>query len=531
MFKALKAGQVSRVIPVIGTLIPLILLGFALTNHSLKINEIWGVGILVGGLVVLTLPEWRGRVGKQELVSETISAGLFAVSYILLRQAYLGDNFLTVFTWSRLILIPMGVLLVAIPYSRQIVFAKHRGAVELWRKHGGLFLLGQAAGGASELLLTFSVSLANPALVNSLQGVQYAFLFIIGLILGKKYPKIYQERLSQKTIVGKILGVLLIAFGLYVLAFSTLAEKTVMLGVTYSPKYAASLGLEPTVTFDQMLADLNVKRIRLPVYWDQIEEVPGVYDFSAVDYYVNQAQNNDVEIIMALGYKQPRWPECFAPDWAKNLNIEEKGPKILELIKQEVEHFKLSQAVVAWQVENESDLSFGLCEMRGKEAADLFKQEVALVRSLDSRPIMLTDSGELTSWIPIIKLSDWFGVSLYRTVWNPWFGLVDYPLAPAFYQMKMQLAEILSGTFPQKTLISELQAEPWATAGKPLVETALADQINNFKPDRIAANVSFAKETGFDEIYLWGVEWWYFMDLRGHPEYLEQAKLLFNSKL
>jgi hypothetical protein len=39
--------------------------------------------------------------------------------------------------------------------------------------------------------------------------------------------------------------------------------------------------------------------------------------------------------------------------------------------------------------------------------------------------------------------------------------------------------------------------------------------------------VNFAQKTGFDEVYLWGVEWWYFMKEKGYPEYLEYAKNLF----
>jgi hypothetical protein len=41
--------------------------------------------------------------------------------------------------------------------------------------------------------------------------------------------------------------------------------------------------------------------------------------------------------------------------------------------------------------------------------------------------------------------------------------------------------------------------------------------------------ISFAKGTDFAEQYLWGVEWWYWMQNHGHPEFLEKAKGLFES--
>ena len=80
-------------------------------------------------------------------------------------------------------------------------------------------MFGQAVGGASELLITFSVSLATPALVNSLQGSQYLFLFIASLFLGKKFPEIFKEQHTYLKTAFKILGIICIAVGLYLLAF------------------------------------------------------------------------------------------------------------------------------------------------------------------------------------------------------------------------------------------------------------------------------------------------------------------------
>ncbi len=58
MFKALKIGQVSRVIPTIGTAVPLILLGFASGTHAISETQAWAVWILIGGMVFLTLTDW-----------------------------------------------------------------------------------------------------------------------------------------------------------------------------------------------------------------------------------------------------------------------------------------------------------------------------------------------------------------------------------------------------------------------------------------------------------------------------------------
>jgi len=41
-------------------------------------------------------------------------------------------------------------------------------------------------------------------------------------------------------------------------------------------------------------------------------------------------------------------------------------------------------------------------------------------------------------------------------------------------------------------------------------------------------NITFAKEAGFDEVYLWGVEWWYLLkEKKNYPNYWETAKKLW----
>ena len=39
--------------------------------------------------------------------------------------------------------------------------------------------------------------------------------------------------------------------------------------------------------------------------------------------------------------------------------------------------------------------------------------------------------------------------------------------------------------------------------------------------------LEYARATRFEEQYLWGVEWWYYMKENGHPEFWDRAKELF----
>lgn len=224
MYQALKIGHTTRVIPMIGSLTPIFLFIHSILEGSLTTSQLQSVFILILGLIFINLSDLKGKLVKFEILLEILSALFFASSYIFLRQAYLSDNFLTVLIWSRLILVPILISLILFHSTRKIIFLNHSSSINLLpenkKKTGILFAAGQICGGASELLLTYSISLASPALVNSLQGTQYVFLFILTFILGLKFPLIYKEHQKVFGIVARIIGIMFIGLGLFDLAFT-----------------------------------------------------------------------------------------------------------------------------------------------------------------------------------------------------------------------------------------------------------------------------------------------------------------------
>ncbi len=296
-------------------------------------------------------------------------------------------------------------------------------------------------------------------------------------------------------------------------------------GVTFSPKFAQNLGLNWQATYINILDDMKAKFLRIPTYWNELENIEMIFDFSQIDFMLNEAKKRNVKAILILGVRQPRWPECHIPDWAKKLSLEERQAKTLEFIGRVVERYKHHTAILAWQVENEPLLSsFG----EGCDPPDInfLKSEVELVRKLNGKPIIVTDSGELGFWIIPMQSSDIFGTTLYRRVYNSVLGYTTYPLLPYMYNIKSTVIRWIFAPNNQKTIISELQAEPWS-AKNDFVNMPLDQQVAIFSLDNFKQYINYAKQTGFDTAYLWGVEWWYFMEKQGYPGYLEYAKTLF----
>ena len=74
--------------------------------------------------------------------------------------------------------------------------------------------------------------------------------------------------------------------------------------------------------------------------------------------------------------------------------------------------------------------------------------------------------------------------------------------------------------------VARLQAEPWVY--KTFYDVPLAEQEKTMNIDIFKANISYAKQTGFDEFYLWGVEWWYWLKTtQNQPQIWNEAKKLF----
>lgn len=296
-------------------------------------------------------------------------------------------------------------------------------------------------------------------------------------------------------------------------------------GVSFSAGFARHLGLDFKKTYIEILDGLQVRKLRIPTYWSDIEKKQGEFDFSEVDFMVSEAGKRGAKVLLVLGARQPRWPECHLPDWVESLSVDGKRAEALNLTRKVVERYRDDQTIEAWQVENEPFLSiFGeRCDLVDGQ---FLKDEVGLVRRLDSRKIVVTASGELETWIVPMQVSDIFGTTLYRTVYNNFQGYLSYTIPPSFYNLKSKLVRILFASKNEKTIISELQAEPWAP-GNNLKNIPLPDQIFIFSVENFKENIEYAEKTGFDEVYLWGAEWWYFMREKGHPEYWEFAKQLF----
>lgn len=324
-------------------------------------------------------------------------------------------------------------------------------------------------------------------------------------------------------LIFKVLFLALIAFMTFALITLDPIPEKIEYGVSFSTFHAEELGLDWKETYTAILDDLQVRKLRIPAYWPDVEPTNGTYAWEDLDYQIREAEKRDAEIVLAVGRRLPRWPECHIPGWAKELPWERQQGEILEYMKATVERYRDEKAIIYWQVENEPYLNAFANEHCGDLDEAFLLKEIALVRSLDSRPLLITDSGNLGTWTGPYSNGDAFGTSLYMYFWNPELGQFKTKLPALVYRLKERAMQIAFGIKP--AFLIELSLEPWLT--EPTANAPLEDQLSRMDLEKIDEILSYAAKTGFETQYLWGAEWWFYLKGKDHPEFWEKAKSIY----
>lgn len=319
--------------------------------------------------------------------------------------------------------------------------------------------------------------------------------------------------------------IFIITLAFFLFAWSYQKPEKLTYGTSFSRFHSEELKLNWKETYLAILNDLGVRNFRFSAHWPLTEPEEGKFNFTELDFQIKEARKVGASVILAVGRRLPGWPECHEPAWVKDLSKEEKQKKILAYIRKVVERYKGYENILYWQVENEPYLAFFSRSACGELDEEFLKKEIALVKELDARPVILTDSGEFSTWHNAYVQSDVFGTSIYLYIWNRILGPIRYPIMPAFFRIKHNIIKILFKDKP--ALVIELSAEPWLL--QPIVDTPIDVQLSRMGVDKFNEMIDFSSKTGFDTFYLWGAEWWYWMKLNGHPEFWERAKNLIST--
>ncbi len=211
--RALRIDQASQVAPMVGGLQPIFVLLFAIWFLPEKLSQGQYVGVLflVLGSLIMAYEFSRRRVFTEGMKDIILSSVFFGLSYALLKLVYLQQGFVSGFVWTRIGTFLLVIALAALPGNWHKIKNNLKGTGE---KVKGIFVLAQILGAASFLIIAYAISLGPVTVINAMQGVQYAILFLLVVVLARRYPHLLDEPLSKKIIVQKSLAIGLIIIGL-----------------------------------------------------------------------------------------------------------------------------------------------------------------------------------------------------------------------------------------------------------------------------------------------------------------------------
>ncbi len=284
--------------------------------------------------------------------------------------------------------------------------------------------------------------------------------------------------------------------------------RPTQLGVSYSTKYARELGIDWQRGFLALLDEVNVKHFRLMSYWDTIETEKDTYDWSELDWQLQQAEAHGADVTLSIGRRQPRWPECHTPEWAAVLPEDVQRDEIKQFLGDLTSRYKDSKVILSYQIDNEAANNvFGTCP---DYDANFLSEEIALVRRIDPSKQIITNVSN-QSGLPMngpVEQADAVGLSVYKRAHfealnRTWFWSFWY-VPSEWHSLR---AALIEGLDDKPAFIHELQTEPWGADDT--TKLSVEEQNETMDPQKLRETVYFAEQIGTDKIYLWGGEWWY----------------------
>ncbi|MFH1620895.1 MAG: EamA family transporter [Patescibacteria group bacterium] len=226
-FGALGRAEASRIVPIVGSLIPILTLAgsFVFLGERLQDKTFFGFALLILATIILS-GGGKGRPSKEAVWLAVTAAFLFAISSVTAKASYDATGFFGPFVVSRIAAATTALFLLLFldRAAGQEVLSIIRPNRKQTSKHKRpsrtsviLALMGQVLGATGFLFVQWATAKGSASIVNAMQAVQYALLVIVALILKHKAPKLLGENLTRRVLVIKISALLITAIGMYLI--------------------------------------------------------------------------------------------------------------------------------------------------------------------------------------------------------------------------------------------------------------------------------------------------------------------------
>lgn len=325
------------------------------------------------------------------------------------------------------------------------------------------------------------------------------------------------------------------------IALPNLSPNRSQFGTTFSQLQCWYLGLDYREAFRE-ICDLGFERLRLCAYWHELQPKPDQFDFSTIDWLLEESDRRKIEVTLAIGMKVPRYPEFHFPDWMRSkydtrtARIMDRDPAIadltLNMLDRVVTHTRNASAIKYWQVENEPFTTLEITHGRSLSEAFVRKEvELVRARSRSDQKILLTNAVTLPdgqgqedsqAFRASLWLADAIGFNIYTKVPHG----TNYLEAQPLYWNKLKAWRSELKRWGKEGWIAEAQAEPWEH--NELVPVSQLEYPSS-SPNQAFNLVDRVQAIGFDPVLLWGCEYWYWHRRQGRDQWWAGMRQLLES--
>ena len=215
MFDALKHQDASDVMPAIGAISAVSSFGLAYLffNIPLAPHFLYGIGLLSLGTLLLSHVRLRGN---KSLILHIVHSGIFfALHYIVMKGLFEQTSFADGFFWSRIGFVLFALSLLLVPsYYEEITASTQKAS----KKTGWIVLATKILAGVAAFMLLKATDLGEVAVVQALDGLKFAFIILLSLLVGRFIPHTAGENeFDFKTVIRKSLYIAIITIGFVIL--------------------------------------------------------------------------------------------------------------------------------------------------------------------------------------------------------------------------------------------------------------------------------------------------------------------------
>ncbi len=210
-YAALKRGEASETLAVMGGFSPVAtaLIGYAVLAHQMQGEQLIGFALMTLGGFVMFFAEKLPL--KALLPPVLLAAGLLGLVNVMEKVVYDQTNFVSGYVWFTIGTFAGALALLIRPSWRRQIFSES-GQDD--PRNRFWYFVNRFLSGVGSFLIFYAISLAHPAIVDSISGVRYAVIFVGVYLLTKFRPEILKEGFSPRELATKSIATCMVVAGL-----------------------------------------------------------------------------------------------------------------------------------------------------------------------------------------------------------------------------------------------------------------------------------------------------------------------------